>query len=703
MPDELAKSDQAHLSTRVSLSTEFAVGDVIGGRYRVISCIGRGGMGVVYKVEQVFIGEQLALKTLLSNQASDTSIRRFQLEGKATFNLDHPNLISVTDLGILDDGTPFLVMEFIKGHTLADHLRAKGRLPYKEAAKLFARVCLGLAHAHNKGIVHRDIKPSNLMLTGKELDAEDCVKVMDFGIAKIMRSEVQEAQALTKTGEVIGSPLYMSPEQCSGTMVDFRSDIYSLGCVFFECLTGAPPFIGDTALSTITKHLSESPPTLKDASLGIEFPPALEAMVAKMLAKDPEERYKDLGHVAIELATLIRDDTTSSMKGPVDGTNVRPKQTTQSVTIGKKAFAMLLAAPLIAAAVAGVSMYHLCMSDNSDMTGSHSRSQPTRTSSPVPVNEPRADDYEGESAEGTILKPEPPFARVVKENGQEFRVFHFGADRFGQLLAMSDLAYGKTRVLAGKRVPELPSGDIMVPAAAPVKLAVNLLDVCHHPQWLDRFSSDDLTGLGILCPGDMGAAFIDTEPRLPDDSLAFASHLKSLQALDLSKVPISMFGLKEMHIDEFTHLHYLWLGNTRVDGRELSKLRSLLQQLLVLDIRYVKGASNVLAAMQGSKNMLSLCVQGDHLTNTDLEYISSMPNLATVALADNNVTDQGLVKLTRLKHLEQLWMKDCPISSASVSTLSKLTELKVLELPKKLESIAPVLQQSLPHCRITCD
>lgn len=284
---------------------EFEPGTLLSNRYRVISKCGEGGMGVVYKVEQIFVGKILALKTISRKDVGEAAIRRFQHEARAAFAINHPNIISVHDFGLLDDETPFLAMDFIEGETLSQLTRPRGQISVEEAIDIFVPVCFGLYAAHCEGIVHRDLKPSNIMIVkGAEPGSEGSVKVVDFGIAKLTQHDCGEIQALTRTGEIFGSPLYMSPEQCKGEHVDCRSDIYSLGCVLFESLAGAAPLIGNTALSTMMKHLSDSPPTLAEASLGKTFPPKLEQMMAKMLAKAPQDRYENLGIVAHELTAL---------------------------------------------------------------------------------------------------------------------------------------------------------------------------------------------------------------------------------------------------------------------------------------------------------------------------------------------------------------------------------------------------------------
>lgn len=281
--------------------------EILGGRYRVISLLGRGGMGVVYRVEQIFLGKELALKTIDRQLMSDITMRRFQAEARAAFAVDHPNIVAVHDFGLFEDQTPFLVMEIVDGETLADRLK-RGPLTVHEATDVFVQVCFGLAHAHQNGVVHRDIKPGNIMLVDTPEALGTGVKILDFGIAKLAHREGGEIQALTRTGEIFGSPLYMSPEQCLGAKVDHRADIYSLGCVIFESMTGKPPFIGENAIATMMLHQSAPIPTLNEACPLRNFPPELERLVALMLAKDPDERYQSLGDAAFELGALKRGD-----------------------------------------------------------------------------------------------------------------------------------------------------------------------------------------------------------------------------------------------------------------------------------------------------------------------------------------------------------------------------------------------------------
>lgn len=291
---------------------EYPTNHVLIGRYRVLAVLGRGGMGVVYGVQEIASGREFALKTINKRLLSDFAVRRFQQEARACFAVNHPNIVNVSDFGVLEDETPFLVMEVIKGETLSARLKRLGPMSPSEAVPMFIQVCLGLAHAHENGIIHRDIKPSNIMLLGKgPVGSEGSIKILDFGVAKVTQQDTGEIQALTKTGEIFGSPLYMSPEQCAGGKIDARADVYSLGCVLFETLTGTTPFVGENSFVTMMMHQSDRIPTLKEASLGEEFSEELERVAALMLAKRPEDRYQNLAKAANDLARINRGEALS--------------------------------------------------------------------------------------------------------------------------------------------------------------------------------------------------------------------------------------------------------------------------------------------------------------------------------------------------------------------------------------------------------
>jgi serine/threonine protein kinase len=261
------------------------------GKYELLSVIGAGGMGVIYLARQIFLDRLVAIKMLKSNLASAKARMRFHQEGKAASALHHPVIVAINDFGIDELDRPYMVMEHVEGVTLSEVIKERVTLNIAEAMPIFLELLDGLAVAHSKGIVHRDIKPGNIMLTMGD-DGAVHVKLLDFGIAKLLDDDDNTMQSLTKTGEALGTPLYMSPEQIQSHKIDYRSDLYSLGCVMYSCLTGAPPFVGEHKFQTMDLHLTEKPASLKEASLGLDFPEELERVIMRLLEKAPGDRYQ---------------------------------------------------------------------------------------------------------------------------------------------------------------------------------------------------------------------------------------------------------------------------------------------------------------------------------------------------------------------------------------------------------------------------
>ena len=285
------------------------VGSVIAERYHITKKLGEGGMGAVYLGEHVKMGRKSAIKVMSQSMANDTdSIARFNREAANAARINHPNVCAIYDFGETPDGVIYLAMEYIEGEALTDLIEREGSLPAHRAVKILRQAGEALQTAHDMGIVHRDLKPDNIMIA-KGRDG-DVVKVVDFGIAKAMGPE--EGQNVTKTGLVVGTPEYMSPEQLSGDKLDGRSDIYSLALVFFRMLTGDLPFQADSAQEVMIKRLTDEPAPLNTVLPEGNFPEALQRVLNRALARMPAERYASAAQFANDAEVAIGGMPTSA-------------------------------------------------------------------------------------------------------------------------------------------------------------------------------------------------------------------------------------------------------------------------------------------------------------------------------------------------------------------------------------------------------
>jgi serine/threonine-protein kinase len=305
-PVTLSSAPTASLEAVTAPSAAVSKGSVFGGRYDVLGTIGKGGMGVVYRAHDRKLDEVVALKVLRSEVLKDdpTLLDRFKQEIKLARRITHRNVLRTHDFGE-SDGTPYISMEYLEGVTLKELIRGKGALPLPVGLRIAKQMCLGLEAAHQEGVVHRDIKPQNMLIIPETGD----LKIMDFGIARV--SEVKAGAAgLTSTGTVMGTPDYMPPEQAQGHPADFRSDIYSLGVVFYEIFTGKLPFGGDTVMAVVLAHIQKPAPSPRQANAAI--PSELEAIVLRCMAKAPEKRFQRVEDVLEGLSAVSTRDATAA-------------------------------------------------------------------------------------------------------------------------------------------------------------------------------------------------------------------------------------------------------------------------------------------------------------------------------------------------------------------------------------------------------
>lgn len=270
-------------------------GTVLDGKYQIEGLLGRGGMGIVYKGKHLELGHSVAIKTLRPWMTSDAdAAKRFQREAQIVSGLRHKNIVSVYTFGEVT-GMIYMAMEFVKGVSLHERISERGRLSPNDVAQLLLEICEGMEYAHANSVLHRDLKPSNVVIV-TDASGANHAKIVDFGLARIVAGD--DRQRLTQTGDILGDPNYMSPEQCQGQFVDARSDIYSFGCLMYEAFSGKPPFLADVPVQTLFKQIQEQP---QPFAKPLEVPASWEAITLKCMAKKREDRFQSFA----ELATVI--------------------------------------------------------------------------------------------------------------------------------------------------------------------------------------------------------------------------------------------------------------------------------------------------------------------------------------------------------------------------------------------------------------
>lgn len=678
MAEEFRPEPEPHLKDAeapvelTTVSFHLTPGRVIGDRYEVKSVIGQGGMGCVYLVEQLFLHKVYALKTLNPGHLTDLAWRRFQKEAQATSAFDHPNLIKVYDFGMIDDAQPFFVMDYFEGETLADLIEAQGGLPLSDVLNIFGQVCLALDNAHKQGVIHRDLKPSNIMIAKQ--DDGYRVKVVDFGIAKLASAD-HETLALTRTGEVFGTPYYMSPEQCLGVAIDNRADIYSLGCVLFQSLTGNPPFIGDTALSIMMQHQTASPVSLKEGSLGKTFPAAADRVIRKMMQKRPDDRYQNFLEVAKDLELIKLGERVISQNNPI-----LAKATSKPMTLilGVCIFATVLSLLALAFVVGRSSappkeVSSIASSGNNSnklMTADWDRNRlQTNGSTVAPTSAKKPTNFKPASADSEFYSElgdqENPYHAKL-------RTFHFGDKPLGIMLLPAGVDCLSAEVMSDGTKKVFATGDVTINNFKPLTLMIND-DVAENPSMLKRFREDEVAGLKLL---SIDNAIFTNE--LMASFTPFAKSLKTLKVEGSESITDECIPA----LDRLPHLVELYLNKTGVHGAAIGKMKNIKKfRILDLGSLHNNSASDVLPGLAGSTALVELNLRRANLDDSNTRFLETLPNLKILNASSNGLGDVTIRRLQNLKHLEELNLFACKeITAKSFPVLAKLPSLKVLTI-----------------------
>jgi serine/threonine protein kinase len=705
---EAKTSAQSHLFSTIDL----AEGAIIGGAYQIIEMIGRGGMGEVYLAKHITLGKKCALKLIPPEQVTEIGWRRFQQEAKAIANLDHINLVKVTDLGIHEGCLPFYAMEFVEGETLAEVLARSGPMTFNTAIAVFIQVCDGVDHAHRAGIIHRDLKPANIMVS-KTATGKLNVKVLDFGLAKLSQQD-REKQSLTAIGDIFGSPFYMSPEQCSGEKIDNRSDIYSIGCTLFECLTGRPPFTGHLSAAIVFSHQEADPPSLASAAPSKSFPEAMEVVVAKLMRKNPVERYQNLIELRGDLEKVARGESVlpfymSRSKSSAETLVASTKQNQEreasiNASQGRFSFRLtkLLAAFFSFAILAGLAtiiyIFHNGSSKNRSTSNSVSAKvglKPTGAAvesdsalifrdieNSKAWNQPLSDSV---FSAGSVPKVAPksasdftPYSTLVTEGNHTYRRFKFPDDiTIGRIGSSRAAAIGICEVKAAAETS-------FEPASALIK----------YPVYFKRFRPGDIYELDLIAELDTNG-MIHASINLP--GLPLLKGLKIIQANKLDHLSVKI-------IESCDSLRSLCCNGQAIGADVLSKLPTL---KTVSSMRLIDYPSTDAIFSSPSKvaNLVGLRLDNCKLSKKGLETLASLPNLERLEITDVLHSNDELAILSKAPRLNVLFIgATVPIDDDTIEIFRSFRMLRELHFESSRHVYKPDsrqrLNRNLPKTRI---
>ncbi len=643
---------------KTAKQTDFRAGDIVGGVFKIISVIGRGGMGVVYCAELVTLRKQFALKILSPEVVNEQSWLRFQAEARTLAALNHPALIKVYDLGIHERTVPYYSMDLMHGCNLEEKIVAEGPLSLDQALDIFIEVLDGLAYAHRNGIIHRDLKPANIMLC--TANGEASVKILDFGISKLLFSSPDQLQNLTSAGEVFGSPYYMSPEQCQGEAVDARSDIYSIGCALFEVLSGFVPFEGRNSLETVALHEDEKPPRLADLDPAHKYPPSVDLAIAKCLAKLPQNRYQSAKELAIDLSRIREGkNLLHYSSAPLSEQETVEQETVEEdheagnprlvLVISAAAFVMLI----LGAAGLGWFISQPPSAQTRWNTGANQIGV-----QPGSVSDGAVGFAEEVTGEPTGSERETrPYSAIEIVAGRKWRSFRFPSDiTIGYLSHSSDKHIYRFAATGALRVPAEIKNEF---EPSPV--------VAKYPQYLTRFREGDVESVSIAGSDkfEQVLAAVSSIPGVKSLGFAGSAQLNSNCIASLNKF---------RQLKSFTATE-----GGALDSAILAKANCW-NQLENFDWSAGTAVAPMLKKLQSCPGLRSLFIANSPLLPSDYLLIAKLSPLRILSIRRAKMSLADLAELSRLNKLNELSVFQCGLKEDSSAVLAKFDGLLWLRL-----------------------
>ncbi|HEY9730428.1 MAG TPA: protein kinase [Drouetiella sp.] len=645
--------------------------------YRFSGQIGAGGMGVIYRAHHAMLKKDVAIKIL--HQVNEMTVQRFQREAQAAYNLHHENVVAVHEFGVTDEGQPFMVMEFIQGKTLASVIDERGALPLDLCVKIFKQVCSGVAHAHSRGVLHRDLKPSNIMLTDPD-SWNPQVRIVDFGIAKVldMAEDDTSTGKLTRTGDFVGSPLYMSPEQCLGKNIDLRSDIYSIGCIMYETLTGRAPFIGGTSMEIMLRQMNDLAPTLKEGGGGTSYPAWIERLVARALAKDPNKRFQNVEEMKKALEERVVAEVKASSANKSAPRFSKP---------------VVLAGALLVLSVVAFGAFAL-LSPRGEKPHEKMPSEQLAAQFPdlkIDKNkkvEKGAESYDDITSDPTVLTA-PLHDEIVERSVADRLQTEISSQ--GQTLSDSAL-YGlkdrvdiKSLLLSGANISDKALRYARHLPLVKVELNYNpkITDkvlAYLNPETLEELSLSHTgfksAGLPALSKFKNLRTLNLSSDGIDERDLPVLANCANLISLDLSN-NLEIYDAACQTVARLTKLRSLNLGTTRIDGRGLIAFKTL-KELKALDLNGSKVEDSGVVSLQNLP-LSTLELQMTAITDGAIKAIAKMKTLRELGFQRVPLSLDS-IKLISTLPLNKLILYNCDITNADLEALSHTRTLRELHL-----------------------
>ena len=614
-------------------------------RFELLKVIGEGGMGKVYHARDTLLSREVAIKVLSKRVLLEREVHVLHQEAKTTGKLNHPSIARALDFDLTESGEPFLVMEFVKGETLSAMLRRVGPLDSETARLIFTQILEAIQHAHESQVIHRDLKPSNIMLT--EDEGETRAVVLDFGIAKDLGK--QDGQFKTKTGMVVGSPLYISPEQIEGGAIDPRTDIYAMGCVMFECLTGSPPFRGATAIETISMHLSEPPPRLSER-IDKSWTDELEQTIERTLEKNPDLRFQTADELLEAIAVM---DFVERSEERDDG-DMDPRRAERSQDL--KTLAIVVSSAVLFLVV-GVWLTTIFLQK---LVGYQ-----------VP-------DEKGMPQEQ--ITADLDFAKAHIDEGETGALDKFRSMSDEELAECKQLSFRTTSVQESdlKRIEKCKS--------------LILLDLAKS-----HVSNDCLPHIAKL---KTLKSLLLNETEVSGKEVGILKNCEHLESLDIRNPHLDKAAIEE--ISKLPNIRFLTLASQELNPEDLCRL-AVMPNLEKLDIRGIRTTDETLECLSPLPKLYEIAFLGMEVTDNGIAVLSKYRDLKTVSMRHSTVsesTTKTLARIPKLQYLDigqgklkagcfaplettklrNLYLKDSDLTNDDLKSIAKLTSLKHLSI-----------------------